>query len=123
MRSAANALILQCAAGSDLQGGVASNIGKLRIEETYRWWAILASDIDEWHLRGDDQLNVVLGIYEPKQNVQCRGSLGVEASSCRDILSDMRADLERTTFGPAEDPSVQQRLPYSMVSYKARIEI
>ena len=83
----------------------------------------MASDIDQWRLGGDNQLHVVLSIYEPEDHVQCRGSLGVEASFCRDILSDMRADLERITFGPAEDPSVQQRLPYSMVSCKARIEI
>ncbi|KAF6236258.1 hypothetical protein HO173_005889 [Letharia columbiana] len=85
IRRAASALILQCAAGGESRGGVARNIG------------------------GDNNLAVVLGIYEPK--VRCRGAFGPEWTSCRDVLGDMPAGVARLIFGPRSAPETQQGLP------------
>ncbi|CAF9930849.1 hypothetical protein IMSHALPRED_008295 [Imshaugia aleurites] len=85
IRRAASALILQCAASGESQGGIAMNIG------------------------GDNKLAVVLGTYHP--NVQCRGAFGAEWTSCRDVLGDMPAGKTRLIFGPRGAPEVQQGLP------------
>ena len=64
---------------------------------------------------GDNQLSVVLGVYEPR--VQCRGTIGMsEWGSCRDIIGDMPADQEKRKFGPGSDPTVQVPLPYPIHS-------
>ncbi|KAL9127270.1 MAG: hypothetical protein Q9175_007774, partial [Cornicularia normoerica] len=85
IRRAAAALILQCAAGAESRGGIASNIG------------------------GDNNLAVLLGTYQP--TVQCRGTFGPEWSSCRDILGDIPAGKTPLIFGPRSAPEVQQGLP------------
>lgn len=58
---------------------------------------------------GDNRLHVVLGTYRP--NVECRGTIGPEWNSCKDILGDMRAGKGPLIFGPRTDKSVQQGLP------------
>lgn len=65
---------------------------------------------------GDNHLHVVLSKYQP--NVQCRGTIGPEWNSCKDILGDMPAGKAPTVFGPRTDKSVQQGLPMTYDSGK-----
>ena len=68
---------------------------------------------------GDNQLSVVLGVYEP--DVQCRGTIAwSEFGSCRDVVSDMPADQQARKFGPRSDPSVQVALPFRIDSCKSK---
>lgn len=67
-------------------------------------------------LGGDNNLVVVLGIYEP--NVQCRGVFGSEWTSCRDVLGDMPTGKRMLIFGPRSAPEVQQGLPVLIDSCK-----
>ena len=116
MRQAANALILQCAANSDSRGGIAHSIGEKFCSKS----AVFLVDFEFWingGAGGDNQLSVVLGVYEP--DVQCRGTIdSSEWGSCRDILVDMPAGQHETKFGPGSDPSVQVPLPFHIDSCK-----
>ncbi len=121
IRRAASALILQCVASGtgESTGGIASNIGRQDLTEPVVIPFHIAAAVYSCPKRGarltsmsvggDNQLRVVLSTYQP--NVQCRGTIGPEWNSCKDILGDMPAGKPRITFGPRADKSVQQGLP------------
>lgn len=64
---------------------------------------------------GDNQLLVALKTYVP--NVTCRGTMGPEWDSCKDILGDMKADTRARIFGPRSDSTVEIGLPATVGSF------
>ena len=48
--------------------------------------------------------------------MQCKGTLGLEWKSCRDIVADMPTDKVRRTFGVKGQEGVEEELPASAVS-------
>ncbi|KAL9137050.1 MAG: hypothetical protein Q9175_001728 [Cornicularia normoerica] len=91
VKSAAAALSLQCAAGGQSQGGIATNIG------------------------GDNNLAVVLAPYEP--NIQCGSAEAfTHPPSCGGILVDMPASTAEMRFGPRGVPGVNEPLPQYIAS-------
>lgn len=91
VRTAATALTLQCAAGDQSQGGIATNIG------------------------GDNNLAVVLSTYNPK--VRCGDAeIFTHAPSCESVMADMPASTAKMLFGPESVPGVQEPLPQLIAS-------
>ncbi|KAL6716091.1 hypothetical protein ACLMJK_005657 [Lecanora helva] len=90
IKRAASALLFSCAEGDNSQGGVISQIG------------------------GDNKLYIVLGIYKPR--VQCRGTFGLDRTSCQSILMDMPADKVSKTWGMEGQKDVQEELPLMLTS-------
>ncbi|KAF6239980.1 hypothetical protein HO173_001588 [Letharia columbiana] len=91
VKRAAAALSLQCAAGGQSQGGIATNIG------------------------GDDNLAVILSTYKPK--IQCGSAQTFsDASSCEGLLADMPASTAKVLFGPDDVPGVREPLPQLIAS-------
>lgn len=60
---------------------------------------------------GDNKLDVVIASYSP--SVRCSSVSGPPWQSCVSILSNMRADKNRKTFGHVPDGRVEVRLPYT----------
>lgn len=89
LRRAAQALVLQCAAGGESQGGIVTNIG------------------------GDNRLAVILGKYHLPAT--CHSTMP-SWESCRVILYDMSADKVPRIFGPSSDPTVTENLPHKILS-------
>ncbi|KAF6228107.1 hypothetical protein HO133_007835 [Letharia lupina] len=93
VKRAAAALSLQCAAGGQSQGGIATNIG------------------------GDNNLAVILSTYKPK--IQCGSAQTFsDASSCEGLLADMPASTAKVLFGPDDVPGVREPLPQLIASGK-----
>lgn len=70
---------------------------------------VMMQDTDSKSEGGDNQLLVALKTYVPE--VTCRGTMGPEWNSCKDILGDMQADTREAIFGPRSDRTVEMGLP------------
>ncbi|CAD6563575.1 MAG: hypothetical protein ASARMPRED_000064 [Alectoria sarmentosa] len=91
VKIAATALSLQCAAGGQSEGGIATNIG------------------------GDNNLAVTLSTYKP--NIQCgRAETFTHTASCGALLENMPASAAKVLFGPERVPGVQEPLPQLITS-------
>ncbi len=124
IRNAAAMIRNRCFSGGKLQGGMATNIGKMEI---LCWVATASSlcfartlyqtsEIDplRW-LGGDNNLAVIMGSYKSPSAIRC-GQRITFPDACQDILEDMPATTKMEIFGPPHTMSATVSVPQEFSS-------
>ena len=116
VRSAANAMFIQCASNYPSQGGTAKNIGTSHFPSCFHTGLYMMFFFHaEQILGGDNNLAVIMATFTPR--VQCTTPF-YRAQSCGNILAGMPATKNLEVFGPKSDPHMSEVLPQLVVSRK-----